>query len=195
MKGSYSIYIIGMFVLFLVQNSQAQKFALKTNVIGAGIGTLNLGGEVPLSGKWSLELMGKYNPWTFSDNKKWKYWQLQPALRYWRCEKKNGHFFSFHAMGGEFNMSNVNLNVKFLATDFGKMKNNRYEGWYFGGGLGYGYVWILGRHWNLEGEIGVGYVYSDYDQYYYKRCSEKSGHANHHYFGPTKAGVNIVYKF
>ena len=37
-------------------------------------------------------------------------------------------------------------------------KGRHYEGWYVGGGLTYGYQWMLSRHWNLEASIGVGYA-------------------------------------
>ena len=49
-------------------------------------------------------------------------------------------------------------------------KGRHYEGWYVGGGLTYGYQWLLSEHLNLEGSIGLGYIYSPYKLY--GRCDK-----------------------
>ena len=54
---------------------------------------------------------------------------------------------------------------------------------------------MLGKHWNLEAEIGVGYAYTRYDKYMCPRCGSKVGSGHHNYFGPTKAAINLVYLF
>lgn len=195
MRKIITVLIISFTTMIFVQKASAQKFAVKTNLLEAAIGTFNLGGEMSVAPKWTLELFGKYNPWTFSNNRKWKYWQVQPEARYWFCEKMNGHFLGVHAMGGQFNIGNVDMDFKLLGTDFAKFKNSRYEGYYLGGGLSYGYAWTLGRHWNLEGELGVGYIYFNYDKYRCPKCGEKVGSGDHNYFGPTKAALNLIYVF
>jgi len=43
-------------------------FALKTNILEWATITPNLGAEVTLAPKWSLELAGSINPFKFSDN-------------------------------------------------------------------------------------------------------------------------------
>ncbi len=48
----------------------AQKVALKTNLLYDATSTMNLGFEFGLSPKWTLDVSGNYNPWTFSKNKK-----------------------------------------------------------------------------------------------------------------------------
>ena len=64
-----------------------------------------------------------------------------------------------------------------------------------GAGVAYGYAWMIGKHWNLEAEIGVGYAYTKYDVYRCPKCGSKLGSNNHNYFGPTKAAVSLVYLF
>ena len=174
----------------------AQEFALKTNALYWATTTPNLGFEVGLAPKWTLDVSMGYNPWTFSDNKKWKHWLVQPEARYWLCEKMGGHFLGFHLHGGQYNIGNVNADFKLLGTDFSKLKNSRYEGWFVGAGVAYGYAWMLGKHWNLEAEIGVGYAYTRYDRYECVTCGSKMQDDNvHHYVGPTKAAINLVYVF
>ena len=34
---------------------------------------------------------------------------VQPELRYWLCDKFNGHFFGFHLMGGAYNTTGIDL--------------------------------------------------------------------------------------
>ena len=77
-----------------------------------------------------------------------------------------------------------------------KLKDTRYQGWFIGAGVSYGYAFILGRHWNLETEIGLGYSYTRYDRYRCSGCGKKvETDKPHHYMGPTKAAINLVYLF
>lgn len=185
--------------LFLIMAStftvHAQKAAVKTNLLYDATATINLGAEFSLSPKWTIEASGNYNPWTFSDNKKWKHWMVQPAARYWLCEKFNGNFFGFHLHGGQYNIGNVDLNFKMLGTNLKNLKDYRYEGWFVGFGVSYGYSWILAKHWNIEAEIGFGYAYTKYDKYDCPTCGEKLGRSNRNYVGPTKAAISLVYLF
>ncbi len=182
--------------LLCVQVALAQKAALKSNLLYDATTTINLGLEFALSPKWTLDLSGNYNGWTFSDNRKWKHWMVQPEARYWFCNKMQGHFIGLHAMGGQYNMGNIDLDFNFLGTNFSKLKDYRYEGWAVGAGLAYGYAWTLSKHWNLEAEIGLGWAYTRYDKFECKNCGEKvESDKSHHYVGPTKAAVNLVYVF
>ena len=45
------------------------KFAIKTNALYWATTTANLGFEVGLSKKLTLDVSGNYNPWKFSDHK------------------------------------------------------------------------------------------------------------------------------
>lgn len=175
--------------------AQAQDFAVKTNLLYDATTTLNAGAEFVLAPKWSLDVSGNFNPWTFSDGKRWKHWMLQPEARYWFCNPFAGHFLGFHALGGQYNFGNLNL-PSFLGNDLKQLKDYRYQGWYAGLGVAYGYTWILNRHWNLEAEIGFGWVYTRYDKYRCANCGNKvdSGRT-HNYVGPTKAALNLVYVF
>ena len=188
--------LILLVLLALAIQVQAQQVAVKTNLAYDVTTTFNVGVELALSPKWTLDVSGNYNPWTFSDNKKWKHWLVQPEARYWFCNKMMGSFIGFHALGGQYNVGGVDFGVNFLGTDFSQVKNHRYEGWAIGAGIAYGYAWALSRHWNLEAEIGFGYAYTRYDKYECEKCGEKlDDNASHHYVGPTKAAINLVYVF
>ncbi len=174
----------------------AQKASLKTNLLYDATANANLGVEVSLAPKWTLDVSGNYNGWTFDNNKKWKHWLVQPEARYWFCDKMMGHFIGLHTLGGQYNIGGFKTNVHFLGTDWRKFRDSRFEGWMAGVGIAYGYSWTLARHWNLEAEIGVGYVYSRYDRFKCIECGDKIESGKHHnYFGPTKAALNLVYVF
>lgn len=185
-----------LMVLFADMFASAQKVALKTNLLYDATATVNAGIEIGLAPRWTLDISGNFNDWTMSHNRKWKHWLVQPEARYWFCERFSGHFIGIHAHGGEYNFGNLKNGIKFLGSDFSKLTDNRYQGWYVGGGLSYGYAWILGKHWNLEAELGIGYIYTRFDKYPCAECGEKiEEDASHHYFGPTKLALSIVYLF
>lgn len=195
MKRYLSVVVLALLVLMVAQTASAQKIAIKTNVLYDVTTTMNIGVEYALSPNWTVDVSGSYNPWTFSENKKWKHWLVQPEARYWLCEKFNGHFFGVHLQGGQFNIGNLNTSFNFFGTHFSKLKDARFEGWFLGTGLAYGYAWMLNKHWNLEMEIGFGYSYVDYDEFYCPVCADKRKEGTHHYVGPTKAALNLVYVF
>ena len=176
-------------------HGQARDLALKTNILYDAALTVNLGGEVALAPKWSFDLSGNLNAWTVKGHK-WKHWMVQPEARYWFCQELQGHFVGAHALGGQYNVGNIDLDFKMLGTDFRNLKDRRYQGWYGGLGVAYGYSWILGRHWNLEAELGLGWIYTKYDVYPCAKCGTKlAKDRSHNYFGPTKVALNIVHVF
>lgn len=189
------LFVLLAFIGF-ISPAMAQKVAVKTNLLYDATSAINLGTEFGLSPKWTLDVSANYNPWTYSNNKKWKHWLVQPEARYWFCNKMMGHFIGFHTIAGSYNIGNVNAVFKFLGTDFSKLKDYRYEGWFVGAGVAYGYSWVLSKHWNLEAELGIGYTYSKSDKFECASCGEKmEDDKTHHYVGPTKAALNLVYVF
>lgn len=189
------LLLLFMLLALLANQGRAQNAAIKTNILSGASTSLNIGMEFALSQKWSLETTYQVNPWTFSDNKKWKHWMVTPELRHWLCSKFNGHFFGLHLLGGRYNIGNIDIDFKMLGTDFSQLKDHRFEGWFMGAGLGYGYSWILSKHWNLEAEIGFGYIFTEYDKFECDRCGKKLGASDHNYIGPTKAAFNLIYVF
>lgn len=174
---------------------RGQDVALKTNLLYDVAATPNLGVEIGLSPKWSLDISGQINGWAIKGHL-WKQWIAQPEARYWLCDRFQGHFFGLHAIGGQFNFGNIDHLPNFLNTRFSELKDRRWQGWGAGAGIAYGYAWILGKHWNLEAEIGVGWMYSRYDVYPCAECGTKERSDKvHNYVGPTKAAVNLVYVF
>lgn len=190
------LYFIVLFALLFCAESQAQKVGIKSNLLYDMTATINLGVEVGLAPKWTMDISGNYNGWTMGHDRRWKHWAVQPEARYWFCERFQGHFLGLHAHGGQFNVGNLNNGIKFLGTDYSKLSDDRFQGWFAGAGIGYGYQWILGKHWNMSAEIGIGYSYCKYDRYPCADCGTKIEEDEvNHYFGITKLALSLIYLF
>ena len=187
----FSLLILALVSVFAVRG---QNVAVKTNLLGDALLSPNLGLEIGLSPRWTLDVSGQINLWTVNE-RKWKHWLVQPEARYWFCDAFAKHFLGFHAIGGRYNVGNIPNSISFFGTDFSKVGDWRYEGWAVGAGIAYGYAFALGHHWNLELELGVGYAYTKFDRFQCDECSRKTGSGDHHYVGPTKAAVHLVYLF
>ena len=177
-------------LLSFYEYSQGQV-ALKTNVLMDGFRLPNIGAEVGLSKKVTLDALFFYNPWKFSDSKQLKLLLVQPEARYWFCDKFNGSFLGIHAMGGVY--STMGFKPPFALWK--DMKDYRYKGHLWGAGISYGYQFILGKHWNAEANIGFGYAYVTYKKYPCTTCGELVEKSHKNYFGPTKAAISLIYIF
>lgn len=172
--------IILFFLLALAPRAAAQNFALKTNALyWAGI-TPNLGCEVALNHKWTFDIQGVYNPWKWSEGRRLRFWGVQPEFRYWLCEKFEGHFIGIHAHGGQW---------------YGSWNKYRRDGWMAGGGIVYGYDWILSPHWNLEAALGLGYARLWWKESDRLPCIKDKRDRHHNYWGPTKVSLTFSYIF
>jgi hypothetical protein len=162
----------------------SQEVAVKSNILYNASTSMHIALETSLGPQWTLELPVSYNPWVFSANKKFKHWLIQPELRYWWCEKFNGHFMGFHLHTAGYNVGGI---------EWLGLKNSRYQGNLYGAGFSYGYQWILNTRWSLEATIGLGYAYLSYAEYPCERCAPKTGDSSKNYVGPTKAGLSLIY--
>lgn len=172
-----------------------QQVAVKNNILYSATATLNAGIEVGISPHWSLDISGNFNAWSSNSQKKWKHLFIQPEARYWFCDRFSRHFVSAHLLAGSFNLGGLQNNISFLGTDFSDLSTRRYQGYAFGGGIGYGYAFMLSKHWNFELEGGIGYLFIDYEKFKCAGCGKKIGEGTHNYFGPTKMSVNLIYIF
>ena len=174
--------------------ARAQQVALKTNLLYDATTTPNIGAEMGIGKKSSVQLFYGLNPWKFGhgdDMKYAKHWILNPEYRYWFCQRFNGSFVGIHAFGGEYDAANVKVPFGF----WDELEDHRFEGWYIGGGVSYGYQWVLSRHWNFEAAIGVGAAYIDYDKFNCGECGKKVDDGHKIYVGPTKLALSLLYMF
>lgn len=192
--------VIRKVLLFLVSLMASisiySQVAIKTNVAMDALAMPNIGLEIGLGKKYSLDIPVYYNPWDQvmwqnDDKKLFRLFMVQPEFRYWLCDKFNGHFFGLHGMAGAYNTTGIDLPF----TPFDNLGDYRYKGEFYGGGISYGYQFILGQHWNLGLTVGLGYAYVNYKKYPCVECAEVEDKGHKNYFGPTKAALNLIYVF
>lgn len=191
------ILLIFALLLYPGMTMRAQNtWALKTNVLHDATLSLNLAGEYAFAPQWSAELGASVNAWRSWGGSRLQHALLQPEIKYWTCERYNGWFISGNALGGWAALGNF--------WDFSKVTPRSpdlrnyllKDALVLGIGVGGGYDFILSRHWNLEVEGAVGYMYvrgDEYDDVNPPELLLKGSEFD--YIGPTKLAVSIVYLF
>lgn len=163
----------------------SQQTALKTNVVYLATTTPNVGVELGMGRKITLDIWGAYNAWKYPEEMKLNLYLIQPEVRYWFCRKFEGHFVGVHGHYGHFNIGQI----PFISG----LKEYVLRGDLYGGGITYGYHWALGERWGMEAQIGAGYAYMKYEKLRCDLCAEPVGYYTRSYIGPTKLGFSIIY--
>ena len=160
------------------------RWSVKTNALYLAAGVTNFGTEYAFHPHWSIDLPLVYSPYTIARTYRMRFLYIQPETRYWLDNPMRGHFFGVHLHAGVFNVSLDN--------------NNRYqsEKGFYGGGVSYGYSLPFSKHWSAEFTIGIGYAFTRYCTYYnVPNGIRYMKDVPYNYWGITKLGVDIVYRF
>lgn len=169
--------------------AQPQKkgfFALKANLLIGAASIANLGFEVALGKKWSLDVPVYYSPYNITPTRKCRILATQPEVRFWPAKAGSGHFIGLHGTVGFFNIA---------INDHGRYQDPDSPAW--GCGLGYGYALNFGanKNWGLEFNLGLGVVKYKYDVYYNRENGQKFDSGEGWWWGPTRAGITLTYKW
>ena len=161
-------------------------YSIKTNGLFLGALIANAGFEVELWRRWSLDVPFWYSPYNYTPTRKLRLLATQPELRHWLRKAGQGHFFGLHTHIVGFNVA---------INDHGRYQDPNHALW--GMGLSYGYATHLDKaeRWSLEFNIGAGFAEYDYDVYRNWHNGPKFRSGNDFYWGITRAGVSIAYKF
>lgn len=162
--------------------ARSQTVGIKTNLLEwAAFGTANLGLEVSAGNHVTIALNGLYNPWDWSAGKR---------TRGWGGELEVNCYFTYRYYG-----HHLGLFGHYADYDMGMRKYN-FDGNLYGGGLSYGYTFVLSDHLRLDLHVGAGYDRLDYDRNsIYTNPSDiiRYGHETRNWFGPNKAGLTFIY--
>ena len=158
--------------------------ALKTNVLYDACALLNLAVEMQVSKKITVELPLTCSLWDLESEHGVRTVALQPEARWWiGNETGQGHFVGLHAHVAWFNV---------------KWNDNRYQDVgrpLLGAGLSYGYKLPLSEHWGTEFTLGLGYANMKYNTYYNIGNGALLDTRVRHYWGITRVGASLVYRF
>ena len=167
-------------------------WAVKTNLLYGGLTlTPNLGVEFGIDPRSTIEITGSHNnrnrkKESLDDRKQLMHWGIRGEYRRWFCERYNGHFLGAHLLWTRYNISSHKIPLLFE-------DDKRYDGFAVGAGISYGYNMALGKRWGLEFHIGAGVAYMNYDMFTCEICDRDPLENKKLYFGPTRAGVNLVF--
>lgn len=165
---------------------ETRFFAAKTNLLFGAATVANIGFEMELGRKWSIDIPFYYSPYNIKWNRKLRVMAVQPELRRWLIKAGEGHFFGVHGHLAGFNVA---------INDHGRYQDPDSPLWGFG--LGYGYALNFGvdKHWGLEFNVGFGFANYKYDVYYNMPNGQKFDSGSGWWWGPTRAGITLTYKW
>ncbi|MDR0983207.1 MAG: DUF3575 domain-containing protein [Culturomica sp.] len=161
---------------------ELSRIMLSTNLLYWLLATPNLGIGVRVSEKYDIIVNGVLSNWSWGNNtKRHKLWLVQPEVRRY-LDKDRSWFVGLEGHIGQFNL---------------KLDETGNQGDIFGGGLIGGYRMNLNRHFDMDFSLGLGYTRIEYDSYYRNNgyMVRKKTDMKRNFFGPTKAGVSLIYTF
>lgn len=164
-------------------SSSERYIALKTNVPFLAFAVQNIALEVQCHEHISIDFPVI---WSISDIEREhaiRTFSLQPEARWWTKTVGQGHFFGLHTHISWFNL---------------KWEEDRYQSGkrpLLGAGISYGYKLPLSRHWGAEFNIGAGYANMKYNTYYNIENGAKIDTRVRNYWGITRVGLSLVYRF
>lgn len=157
--------------------------AIETNLLFDALAIPNIGAEIGIYK--GLTVGGNYqNIWL--RDKAWTRWYRFEGFEAginWYINKENRPFKDHH----------IGIYGQMVTWDF-TIDGRGYlaERWAYGGGISYGYVLPIGKRFNLDFEIGIGYLGGNMHEYI-----PEDGHRvwqsykPFHWIGPTKLGITL----
>lgn len=163
------------------------RYAVKTNVLMDLAGAVNLGVEVALCNRFSVDIPLYYSPYAYADSWSLKGFAVQPELRFWLGKGAfSGCFVGVHGEMGVFNVA--------TSEDYRYESYNNEPSW--GVGLSCGYAMKLSERLGAEFAIGAGYVDMTYNKYYNTEGGKLvDENVQKDYWGLTKLSIGLSYSF
>ena len=159
------------------------RLAIKTNLLYDAILMPSLEVEYRIDDRWSVAVEGSVAWW--KRDRRHKYYQIATILpegRYWFGTKKpwHGHYVGVFAGGSWYDLENG---------------ARGYKGDFWITGVSYGYMFPIGRSLSIEAGLGVGFLYTTYEEYLpidghyvYQQTSRTN------WFGPVKVKLALVWR-
>lgn len=163
--------------------SSDRYIALKANVPFAAVAIQNLALEVQCHEHISVDFPVMWSISDLDPKHAVRTFALQPEGRWWTGTVGKGHFFGLHAHVAWFNL---------------KWEEDRYQSQkrpLLGAGISYGYKLPISEHWGAEFNIGAGYANMKYNTYYNIENGAKIDTRIRNYWGITRLGLSLVYRF
>lgn len=165
-------------------SDQSSRYVtVKTNAVYWAGAIMNLSAEVQLHEHVSLELPLNWSLWDIEREHGVRLVLFQPEARWWMKGVGKGHFVGVHTHVGVFNVKWQDDRFQFTGRPA------------LGAGVTYGYSLPFSEHWGAEFLIGAGYANMQYNQYYNIDNGAQIGKKSYNYWGITRIGTSLVYRF
>ena len=153
---------------------------LRANLLRWATLTPDLGLEWRICPSWGIAVNGSWTSWTWSDkDRRYALWEVAPEIRYYMGEKKAWY------LGAMFKTGQFNYKL----SETGK------QGDLMGGGITAGYQMWLNKALALDFNLGLGYLNADFEKYeVIDDVRVRRGNETKDWWGPTNAGVTLVWK-
>ena len=166
----------------------AQNASLSTNLASyAQLGTLNCEASYAVARHWSLTAGMRYNPFTFSGGVDGGARQLRQrtvslGTRYWPWHIYSGWWMAAKAQYQEYNFGGI-------------ASPQTREGDRVGGGIGAGYTYMLGPHFNIEAGAGIWAGQDWYTLYACPTCGRTLDRGDRRFLMLNEVLLGLTYVF
>lgn len=161
---------------------------IKTNLVGLGMLMANLGVEFDLGNKFSFVLPVYYSAVNyFKHTLKFRTFSVQPELRYWLKDNKDGFFVGAHAGFAYYNFA---FDGKWRYQD----KDGKTPTLGGGASLGYRMPISKDKNWKLEFALGAGVYPLHYDVFHNEYNGQLYDTRKKTYFGLDNVTIGISYR-
>ena len=156
------------------------EISLRANLLRWATLTPDLGVEWRICPSWGIAVNSSWTSWSWSDkDRRYALWEVAPEVRYYMGEKKAWY------LGAMFKTGQFNYKL----SETGK------QGDLMGGGITAGYQLRLNKALALDFNLGLGYLNADYEKYeVIDGVRVRRGNETKDWWGPTNAGVTLVWK-
>lgn len=167
-----------------------RQLHLKTNLIGWGMGHINIAAEIDLAPHWSLAIPFYYSGGFdyFKSTLKFRGVVLQPEARYY-LKGNDGFYVGAHLGLGWYNFA--------LGGEF-RIQDHKGRTPAYGGGLGLGYAMNFKKNprWGMEFALGGGVYKAKYDVFFNENNGPYEDTAVEKvFFGLDNVSVAFTYSF
>lgn len=154
--------------------------SLRANLLRWATLTPDLGLEWRICPSWGIAVNGSWTSWSWSDkDRRYALWEVAPEVRYYMGEKKAWY------LGAMFKAGQFNYKL----SETGK------QGDLMGGGITAGYRLRLNKALDLDFNLDLGYLNTDYEKYeVIDGVRVRRGNETKDWWGPINAGVTLVWK-
>lgn len=201
------LVLLGLVLVASLSTSlKAQYMAVRTNLAALAVGNLNIEGSMRVMPNLSIHLPLQAKPFDYplpmpigllgniENEYGGQYIQefgfvrhsknitIQPGVRYWFNDVYNrGLFVGAHGVASWFQWGGDHIQANYK------------EGLSYGVGLSMGYSYELSKRWNIEGEIGIGHLWRQYEYKHTDTGKSLSPTRHDSIFSLTRIGVSLVY--